>query len=545
MSNFWLGLAAIFIFQSYAAWRRLLAYMRYVQQEGYDPLRFLRWVKVRPLADPLVWLSAACALLFSVQPALSVLVFLLATAVLAYAQPDPRDSGKIPLRMTWRAKRIIWVSLLLEFALWCCLIAIWSDSGLRAALLIAGLLFLFSPLFPVAANELLRPYEKHVQGVYEGEARARVRDIRPRIIGITGSYGKSSSKAVLAHILGFHKPTLSATGSVNTLMGLTGHIRANLKYGFRFMVVEMGAYKIGSIARVCQLAPPAAGWITAVGDVHLERFGSTEAIVRAKGELARAVPDGGVLVVNADSPGALRIAKTTPNRRTLLYGETSTEDLETRLESLQFSEKGTRFTLRTRGNGIHHCFTPLLGRPIIQNLAGAFTIAAAMGVEPELIVAAFRTLRPVDNRLEVVEEQGIFWVRDAYNSNQIGFRAALEVAVALPVSRRFLVTPGVIELGPEQFRVNQTLAGEAAAVCDKTLIVSGTNREAFVAGHRDAGEPGKLVLVENRNEAFRWIRENVRIGDAVILENDLPDLYESPEGLFFRSKRPVGAGARA
>ena len=189
--------------------------------------------------------------------------------------------------------------------------------------------------------------------------------------------------------------------------------------------------------------------------------------------------------------------------------------------------------LRTR-TAAFSCFTPLLGRPIILNIAGAFTLAAAAGVTPELAIAALRTLKPVSNRLEVVEERGVTWIRDAYNSNQLGFRAALEVVAALPAARRFLATPGVIELGPEQFAVNRALSREAAAVCDSTLVVAEANREAFIAGHRDAGREARLVSVASRSEAFRWLKDRLKEGDAVILENDLPDLYERSAGVFWK-----------
>jgi UDP-N-acetylmuramoyl-tripeptide--D-alanyl-D-alanine ligase len=321
-------------------------------------------------------------------------------------------------------------------------------------------------------------------------------------------------------------------------MGVTRHIREHLVPGHRFMVVEMGAFHVGSIRRLCQLTPPSAGLITAVGDMHLERFGSVEAIVRAKGELAEALPPGGLLVVNADSAGALEIARSSRVARVLMYGETSPEKLDTRLEEVQFSARGTSFVLRTRERA-YSCFTPLLGRPIILNIAGAFTMAVAVGVDPDVAVAAIRTLQPVANRLEVVEEQGVTWVRDAYNANQVGFRAALEVAAALPARRRFLATPGVIELGAGQAEVNRALSREAAAVCDATLVVSGTNRRAFVAGHRDAQRDSRLVQVRGRSEAFDWLREALQPGDLVILENDLPDLYERGTGVFWGKGRQL------
>jgi UDP-N-acetylmuramoyl-tripeptide--D-alanyl-D-alanine ligase len=137
----------------------------------------------------------------------------------------------------------------------------------------------------------------------------------------------------------------------------------------------------------------------------------------------------------------------------------------------------------------------------------------------------------------VVEDAGVTWIRDAYNSNQYGFRAALEVASDLPATRRFLATPGVIELGPEQHDVNRALSREAAMVCDHTVVVSETNRAAFVEGHRDAGRPDRLVAVSNRTDAFRWLHEQLHDGDVVILENDLPDLYERSAGVFWPARQ--------
>jgi len=524
------------------AWRRLLAYLRYFQQEGYEAGRFLRWTGIRPLTDPAFWLAFATSALAYASTSGSAVVFIAGAAVLIAGQPDPRRTGKITLKMTWRATRVAGVATLLAFVAWIVWIAL-DEPGLRSVYTAGGAIVLFMPLWLVSANALLGPYEHAVQRGYERDAVRRLADVRPFIVGITGSYGKSSTKSMLAHILQFKGPTLASTGSINTLMGNTRHIREHLVFGHQFMVVEMGAYYIGSIRRLCALTPPSAAIVTAVGDAHLERFGSLENIVTAKSELAQALPVGGLLVVNADYPGALRIGRTVTDRRLLLYGETSAEDLDTRVEDVRFTLTGTHFVLRTR-TARHECFTPIHGRPIVSNLAGAFTLAVALGVDPAIAVASFRTLKPVANRLEVVEDRGLIWVRDAYNSNQYGFRAALEVLAALPATRRVLVTPGVIELGSMQAEVNRALSAAAAAVCDHTLVVSGTNRDAFVAGHADAGHPDRLVTVSNRSEAFRWIGEHVTPGDAVLLENDLPDLYEHSEGVFWpaRTERAKGDG---
>jgi UDP-N-acetylmuramoyl-tripeptide--D-alanyl-D-alanine ligase len=534
MPELWPWLPIVTAAQAFLTWRRVLGYLRYFQQEGYEHLRFLRWVNVRSLTDPAFWLAIVTAFLFLWAPTPALVLFVAGAVILGAGQPDPRRSGKVLLKLTWRATRVLTVAMVFALSAWIIVTSFYAEAGLRAPLIAAAVLFAFLPLVLIAANLALAPYEGAVQRGYEAEAVARVAEVHPFIVGITGSYGKSSTKSMLAHILQFDGPTLAASGSINTLMGITRHIREDLVVGHRYMVVEMGAFKTGSIRRLCQLTPPSAGLVTAVGDMHLERFGSLEEIVRAKSELAQAIPQGGWLVANADSKGALQIAKSATHCRVLLYGETSTEDLATRLENISFSKQGTSFVLRTKER-TYECFTPLLGRPIILNLAGAFTLANALGVDPEIAIAAMRTLKPVSNRLEVVDERGVTWIRDAYNSNQIGFRAALEVVAAIPAARRFLATPGVIELGPTQFDVNRALSREASLVCDNTLIVADTNRDAFVAGHRDEGREARLVAVTNRTEAFRWLRETVKDGDAIILENDLPDLYERTAGVFWKA----------
>ncbi len=532
MTDFWPWVPVLTAAFTYLTWRRLLAYLRYFQQEGYEHVRFLRWTGVRPLTDPAFWVSIASAFLFLADTLLAVVLFITGTIVLGLVQPDPRESGKIPLRLTWRARRVLVVGLVLAVSAFVLLVRLFMDLEVRAPLVAASFMYVLLPLTLIAANLILAPYERAAQRSYYAEAVAQLARVHPFVVGITGSYGKSSAKSMLAHILQFHAPTLAATGSINTVMGVTRHIREELVPGHRFMVVEMGAYAVGSIKRLCALTPPSAAIITAVGDAHLERFKTTEAIYQAKSELAQAVPAGGLLVCNADSPNALRIAQSNAHCRVLLYGEHHTGALDTRVERVRFTKEGTHFVLQTADRAFE-CFTPLLGRPIILNLAGAFTLAVAAGVDPAVAVASFRTLKPVSNRLEMVEDAGVTWLRDAYNSNQFGFRAALEVAADLPASRRIMVTPGVIELGHEQYNVNRALSKDAAAVCDFTLVVSETNRAAYVDGHRDAGREDRLVVVANRTEAFRWLHEHLHDGDVAILENDLPDLYERSAGVFW------------
>ena len=284
------------------------------------------------------------------------------------------------------------------------------------------------------------------------------------------------------------------------------------------------------------------GLITAVGDMHLERFGSTDEIVQAKGELARG-PAGRRAAGRQRRQRRARCGlRKAPQhcRVSAVRRNVRPRASTTRLEQVEFSKQGHVVRAADAASGTTRASTPLLGRPIILNLAGAFTLATALGVDPDVTVAAIRTLKPVSNRLEVVEERGITWIRDAYNSNQFGFRAALEVAAALPAARRFPRHAGRHRARGRAVRGQPALSREAAAVCDHTLVVSQTNRDGVSRRAPGRRPPdAQLVSVAGRAEAFSWLRETVKAGDPVILENDLPDLYERSTGVFWEPERSL------
>src|SRR4051794_39133668 len=213
MTDFWPWVPLLTAAFAWVTWKRVLAYLRYFQQEGYEPLRFLRWVGVRPFTDPVFWVAIVSAFLFLLDPLLAVVLFTVGAIVLGIVQPDPRRSGKIALRLTWRARRVLTVSLIFALAAFVGIMRLYIDTDARAPLMAASFMFALLPLFLVLANAVLAPYERQTQRAYYAEAVDQLARVHPFVVGITGSYGKSSSKAMLAHILQFHAPTLAASGS--------------------------------------------------------------------------------------------------------------------------------------------------------------------------------------------------------------------------------------------------------------------------------------------------------------------------------------------
>jgi UDP-N-acetylmuramoyl-tripeptide--D-alanyl-D-alanine ligase len=375
---------------------------------------------------------------------------------------------------------------------------------------------------------VLQPGERAIQEKFRREAEGILHDVKPYVIGITGSYGKTSTKNTLAKLLNVClAPTFWPKGGINTVMGITREIRAELKPAHKYAVIEMGAYKIGSIRRLCEFTPPNAAIVTAVGLMHLERFGGAENVFRAKSELAQAVPADGILVCNGDDEGARRMAAENPKAKTLLYGfNPAAGKLDSWISDIEVSVSGTSFRLHW-GEASHAAFVPLHGKPALSNLLGAFTMACALGADPQYLVGAMHNIEPVSNRLEVRKYGGFVQINDAYNSNPVGFAAALELLQALPGERKILVTPGMIELGEEQARENEKAAELAARICNLVFVVGSINREPLCRGLERGGLGQEQIrCYPHRDQALSILHSERKPGDVILLENDLPDLYE-------------------
>lgn len=525
----------------YFGWRRVLSYLRYFQQEEYSQQRFTEWLTSKRAYDRRgTTLTIGVAILAFLSRGgieellLGVTGALCFFSIVYFTEEDPRVSGKIKLNMTQRASKIAYVAFGL-FALLVtvpmtlsCFSCCASSTPFDTLAILSVALVQIPPALLVVANKLLWPAEKALQERYYNDAKRILREVHPLVIGITGSYGKTGAKAALGDILTqCLGPTFWPKKSINTVMGITRTIRETMKPHHAYAVIEMGAYNIGSIQRLCDFTPPRAALVTAVGIMHLERFGSPENVYKAKSEIAQALPPDGLLVCNGDSPGARRMAAEHKRETTLLYGlDQNGGHLDCLADDLTFDDKGSRFTIHWKGQS-YPARTPLLGRPAVSNILGAFTMACALGADPAYAAACLSNLEPVDNRLVLDRKAGVSYLRDAYNSNPIGFAAALEVLQTLPASRRVLMTPGMIELGDQQSAENRRLATLAASIADIIIVVGHVNREAMLAGLSDAKYPKeKIVTVASREDAFAWIKAQGGAGDLVLIENDLGDLHE-------------------
>jgi UDP-N-acetylmuramoyl-tripeptide--D-alanyl-D-alanine ligase len=525
--------------------RRGLRYLRYFQQEEYNGTRFKDWFLEKRTFDTKGTWIALIAVVTSkfgtggrMEDCLVICVMAAATLILiGFKEEDPRKVGKIKLNMTDRATAIYNLALGLYSIATILIIsgtyALGAGDGVYIYWLVAIGLIQSSPIWIVIANAILWPNELKKQQAFLQEAKDILAEYQPYTIGITGSYGKTSTKAILGSILESIEPTFWTPGSINTEMGITRQIRENLKPQQEIAIIEMGAYQIGSIAKLCRFTPPNAGLVTAVGVMHLERFGGADNIYQAKCELPQAVPADGLLVCNGDNPGARKMAGEYPKATTLLYGlEPEIGHLDCWMSDIDASMDGTTFIIHWQGKE-YPGFTKLLGVPMLSNLVGSFTMACALGKDPDYVIAAIYNLEPANSRLNLRKNGDGFILDDSYNSNPIGFASALEVLEVLEGGRKILMTPGMVELGDIQAAENRQVALKAASICDLAILVGDTNKEALKAGLLEGGlAPDKLMEFPNRDAALAYLTspEHRQAKDLILIENDLPDLYEAISG---------------
>lgn len=516
------------------AYRRSLRYLQILQQDEYAPDRFFEWYKFRKAFDrkgSLLCLLIGLVSFLPLPPLQWYVVQILAgigLASLALREEDARKHGKVKLVLTPRAHRI-WILAFGMYTLALCLVLLFVGTGsLGFFWMLQLVLFQLLPFSLTTSVKALQPLEDSIQKKYFSEASAKVRALSPFIIGITGSYGKTSTKNALGEILQVCLgPTFWPKGSINTLMGNTREIRNNLFPGHRFAVIEMAAYREGSISTACTLCPPAAGIITGIGDEHLERFGTRDAIYRAKTELVRAIPRDGILVVNGDDDLCRRVSAEFAKNKIFLFGLTSLEGLHCKISEISFGATGTSFSLEWLGRK-YQGSTRLLGRPALYNCAAVFTMACALGAQPMFVLSAIANLEPVKNRLSLEKAGKVIRLNDAYNSNPVGFKAALEVLREYPGSRKILMTPGMVELGPKQFQENERMGKIAASVCSDVILVGETNRKALKKGLLEGGmELSQVKECPNRASAFSELTRIEGEGSVTLIENDLTDWYES------------------
>ena len=515
---------AITLAAIYAVFKSLLFNMHMFQLNGYRFSTHSHWIKknIRHYGAEAVVFALSFTGLVRSEPLMGFCAAALLISVLALIPNNRRGEAKKPLVYTPRVKRMLFTAALLYLLSFAAAVYFLMGKFKNTAFLVIGLICALTPLFVPLANLINKPIEKGVNRHYTNEAK-KLLAACPELetIGITGSYGKTSVKFYLYTILRAWCDTLVTPESYNTPMGVVKTVRGSLRAYHKIFLCEMGAKWRGDIKELCDIVQPIHGIITALGEQHLESFGSQENIIKTKYELCEALPENGRLYVNFDCE---LIRKNPPQRPFISYG--TGEDCDYRACDISVSTEGTEFTVRAPNGEAVRFETKLLGEHNVLNITGA--IAAAHGFKMPLAAMRpyVRRIEAVPHRMQIVKKGGVTIIDDAFNSNPAGCRAALSTLGKME-GVKILVTPGMVELGEKQAQLNREFGEFAAANCDYIALVGERQTVDIKEGAAGAGfNESRFICAESFAECMKKVYALKGGGKKIILlENDLPDNY--------------------
>jgi UDP-N-acetylmuramoyl-tripeptide--D-alanyl-D-alanine ligase len=362
------------------------------------------------------------------------------------------------------------------------------------------------PAFLIRVPDTTRALQDLARGVREKQAM--------RVVGITGSMGKTTTKEAAARAIGCAKRVLKTEGNLNNDYGLPlTLLRVSDE---EVAVLEMGMSAAGEIARLTEIAKPDVGVLTNVAEVHLEFFESLSAIARAKGELFEGLRPEAVAVVNADDPLVLEQARRFAGRK-IRFGVEGSADI--RASEIRGTSSGLRFVVE-RGGETFEVETALRGRHNVYNLLAGLAAASALDVPFGAAASALAGLEPARHRGERLEFDGGFLVIDeTYNSNPRALKAAIDSLAEEEAGRRIAVVGGMLELGERSEEMHRDAGRHAARRNLDRLVGVGDLGRLIVEGAREGGlSAERLLIVAGAAEAGELLRGELRAGDVVLLK---------------------------
>jgi UDP-N-acetylmuramoyl-tripeptide--D-alanyl-D-alanine ligase len=353
------------------------------------------------------------------------------------------------------------------------------------------------------------------QRIMEG-AKAKMKTVHPIVIGVTGSYGKTSTKEFLKTILSQRYNVLATPKNVNVDIGIASVVLNELNEKHDVFIVEMGAYRRGEIASSCDIVHPIIGVITTIKEQHLALFGSREAIKHAKAELYQSLPPSGLAVVNRDNPQCIEVANLTDAKKKFF----STQDVaHVYASDIHVEPNELMFTLHC-GSEKSSVRTALHGQQVVPSILAAVVVADHLGMSLKEIIAGIEKLEPLEGSMHLRSGKNhALIIDDHYNSNPDGFLAAINYLSIFQERRKIIITPGMMELGSESDMHHRTVGARAGEVADLLFIT----KDDFAKPLWDAAKSGGLqeerIIIEDRpGKLIERLSECITPNDVVLIE---------------------------
>jgi len=459
----------------------------------------------------------------------STLVIITLIITFLKIKENKQNTTKLKLKYTARVKRLIFTYLILSVIVitLCTLIA---DTNMYMAYFFVYLYNFLTHFVMVVTLFINKPIEKLVYLGFKNKAVKKLNDFKNlKVVGVTGSFGKTSSKNILAEILGIKYNVLPSPKSFNTPYGLIITVNEHLDKFDDILIAEMGARRQGEIKELCDLVKPKYGILTRIGEAHLESFGSIEVIENTKFELIDSLPSDGIGVINIDDEYQLH-HEIKGDCKIVTIGVENT-DADVIAKDIKTSSNGTTFKVRFKKSKKDYEFTTkLLGVANIYNILASLALAKEFGLTPAEMQKSVAKIKPIEHRLELREAGNITYIDDAFNSNPVGAKMALDVLSNMP-DKRVVITPGMIELGDMQYDLNKEFGRQMKDKCDEVILVGKKQTKPIQDGLAEIKfNQNKISVVKTIDEALSIVRDKYKDKKVyVLLENDLPDAFNEKE----------------
>lgn len=508
---FLLLLTADFVFRS-------LYSLHMLQLEEYSEKKFIKWAFTNISKYLLNILLILSLILYFIHPAISILI-LVASIFLDLRYFILRKQKK-KLVFTKRLKRLMFTSFGI-FGIFLVLTILKQNIIFEA---VTFIFVLFNSIFYYLTNAILIPIEILINEYYYKDAKKKIEKLKPITVGITGSYGKTSTKYYLTHLISEYYKTLMTPESYNTTMGITKVIREKLDKSHDVFVVELAENDNYGYNKLLDLVNPEISIITSIGVQHFEEFESLENILETFKNYILDKRSGNKIIVNIDDENIRKIISSVNGKEIITCGIDS-NDAEYKIKNLKLSKDGTTFSLQTPCNEMYEFKTNIYGKENINDLLLAIVASFELKVPVEEIIERAKNVIKPKHRLEIIRNDSITIIDDTFNSNPKGFKMALEYLSLFENRRKILVTPGFVELGEREKEEHYKIGKEIAKHVDIVFLVGKKRTKDIYKGLKDSNFNGEVYIVDSLDEVTEKFKTLLKSGDVVLFENDLPDNY--------------------
>lgn len=525
MNLFLLSLIPFIIFTVYKTSKSF----QMLQQNYYNDFnRYLFWVlknsKKALLNIDILFLTLVITLFLSFKFNAAFMIILYLLIFMLYRDSRCKEQNKLPLKVTSRVKRLYITTFVMYAIIIGFMCILFNEENVWLYYLILGFITYLNYYIVILINYINKPIEKFVYLYYKRRAINKLNKMNVPVIGITGSYGKTSSKNIINDILDIKYNPLATPKSFNTPYGLIITINNYLDKFHDMLITEMGAFKRGEIKGMCKLVHPKYGILTTIGEAHLESFGSRENIQKGKFELIESLPSDGLAILNGDDQ--YQLSYKLKNKCKVLWTGIDNKDVDIFATNIKLTGMGTTFDVVFKGDKEKYLFsTKLLGKHNVYNILPGILLGRELGMSIQELQRGVTNIKPIEHRLELKKSGTITIIDDAYNSNPVGSHMATQV-LGMMNGTKIIVTPGMIELGDEQYELNKKFGTYIAGVADYVILVGSVQTKPIYDGlMSEKYDKDKIFVLNDVKEAFPLMRRLASGETYVLLENDLPDLF--------------------